>query len=331
MSSKRGKSKSRKDGEEPEICLFQVPTFKPKTYKVKTELKDFKSDKVMDIKVFNDGIQFFPAGKKRPKKIIEYTILDDVPQVDGSPELIRFMTKSKGKKICYQITVADEVNRNKLLGYLEDKTIRSKKHKTLPTVESTVTAETATEETDGGPKRKSVAGKTRSIYGDTPTKNSSLAPSEFSRNQTFDMNYNYGPHTEDSYGNQYPKLKSNIRHGGMTGRESEAPFSRKSRSTMFNEGYADDDVTSFKDQQIRGMRSGYPPKHPESFYYSRSRISEEPEYVDDDYQDESSSGYEYDYSDYSEETVVVRPVKPRSLTFYTPFLKVPQPRVPFYS
>ncbi|KAM3174796.1 hypothetical protein ACTXT7_009795 [Hymenolepis weldensis] len=331
MSSKRGKSKSRKDSEEPEICLFQVPTFKPKTYKVKTELKDFKSNKVMDIKVFNNGIQFLPAGKKRPKKIIEYAILDDITKVDGSPELIRFMTKSKGKKICYQITVTDEVNRNKLLEYLEDKTIRSKKHKTQPATESKVTTEATTEKTDNRPKRKSEAGKTHSTYEDAPIKNSSLAPSESSRNQIFDMNYNYGPPTEDSNGNQNPKQGSTIRHGGMTGRESEVPFNRKSRSNMFNVGYADDDFSSVNDQQIRGMRSEYPPRHPESFYYSRSRISEEAEYVDDDYQDESSSGYEYDYSEYSEETVVVRPVKPRSLTFYTPFLKVPQPRVPFYS
>nr|CDS32108.1 expressed conserved protein [Hymenolepis microstoma] len=335
MSSKRGKSKSRKVSEEPEICLFKVPISKPKAYKKKAELKDFKSDKPMDIKVFNNGIQFFPVGKKKPKRTIEYTMLNGVQKVDDSPELLRLMTKSKDKKVCYQITVTDEVNRNKLYEYLEEKTSRGKRRDTEPAKESPLASKTLPEETDDKHENiknvKSEVEETHKSYEEPLIKNSGLTPSEYSRNPTSGMNYNHVSYAEPDYGDQYPKQRSIIRHGGMNGRNSEAAFDRKSRSTMFNVEYADDDLNSINDRQTRGMRGGYPSWGPASSYHSRSRISEEHDYIDDDYQDEYSTDYDDDYSEYSRETVVVRPTKPRSLTFYTPFLKIPQSRVPFYS
>ncbi|VDN97089.1 unnamed protein product [Rodentolepis nana] len=331
MSSKRSKSKSKKDSEEPEICLFKIPISKPKAYKKKAELKDFKSDKDMDIKVFNNGIQFFPLGKKKPKTTIEYAMLDDIRKVDGSPELLRLMTKTKDKKICYQITVTDEVNRNKFYEYLDDKKSRAKSRDTETAKESPLPSTTVPEDTEDKNEKTLVTEVTHKTYEDPPIKSPALTPSEYSRNPNSGKNYDYGPYIQSDYGNQYPKQGSIIRQGGMNGRNSEAAFDRKRRSTMFNVEHADDDLNSFNDRQPRAMRGGYPPWGPPSSYHSRSRISEEPDYIDDDYQDNYSTDYDYDYSEDSRETVVVRPTKPRSLTFYTPFLKIPQSRVPFYS
>ncbi|VDK34737.1 unnamed protein product [Taenia asiatica] len=308
--SKKGKSAE----EEPEICLFQIPTFKPKAFKSKDELDDLKSGKPMDIKLFKDGVYFYAQGKKKLKHTIPYDELRDIDFVEGSPELVRLIVKSQGKNTCYQIIVADDVNRDKLCGFLQKK--KGKDRQTSPT-----------EQTE-----KSLEDLSQSEHKSPPPKSGGFAASEFSKNMSSEMSYNdNNAHFDPSNRYRSAGIKSGLKSSNM-GRYSEAGLDRRSRSTAFNVNYRqdEDDMSSITDQLTQGAYHGYgPSRRYESSSYARSRISYEPDYVDDDY-DGQTSGYGYDDSEYSDETIVVRPVKPRSLTFYTPFLKVPRNRGPYY-
>lgn len=312
MASRRSRSRNNRGTivEEPEIVIFDVPTCKPKTFKAKSELRALKNDKPMDLKIYKDRIDFCPVDKRKVKRTIDYAVLQDVQKADGSPELMQLITKTKCKKVCYQIKVDDEANRNKLWEFLETRTVRGKKSKSkkedAPEAESNADDVLPRETETKSNKTKSSKNQNQVDNIDQPLPT--------------DANYNY-----EGYEEQYSHQKPIIRNGGMG----------KSRSTGFNLDYVDDDDDDYPivhEHPGRAVRRGYLPRYPESSYYSRSRISVEPEYVDDDYVDDDSNGYDdYDDSEYSEETVVVRPMKPRSLTFYTPFLKVPQSKLPYYS
>ncbi|CDS41041.1 expressed conserved protein [Echinococcus multilocularis] len=309
--SKRGDSAK----EEPEICLFQIPAFKPKAFKSKDELDDIKKDKPMDIKLFKDGVHFYPQGKKKVKHSIPYDKLQDVEFVEGSPELVRLIVNSKGKNTCYQVMVTDNVNRERLCGFLREK--RGKEHQSPSTEQSEQTAEEPSQ----------------FEHKPSSPKNGSFAASDFSKNMSSEMSYNGNSNVHDDPSNKYKSagLKSGLKSSNLS-RNSEAAFDRRSRSTAFNVDYyqGEDNLNSITDQLPQSIHQGYASsRRPESSYYARSRISREPKYANDDY-DEQTSGYGYDDSADSDETIVVRPVKPRSLTFYTPFLKVPRNREPYY-
>lgn len=312
---KKGNKKGTSTDEEPELCLFQIPTFKPKAFKSKDELGDLKNDKPTDIKLFKDGVHFYAQGKKKVKHVIPYDELQDIELVEGSPEMVRLIVNSKGKNTCYQVVVADVVNRDKLCGFLQEK--KGKEKQASPT-----------ERTE-----KSVEDPSQSEHKRTPPKDGGFAASDYSKNMSSEMSYNDNTkmHHGPSNGYRSTGSKPGLKSCSMGG-NSEAAFDRRSRSTAFNVGYrqGEDDMNSFADQLTRSAHRGYvPSRRYESSSYSRSRISYEPDYVDDDY-DGQTSGYGYDDSEYSDETVVVRPIKPRSLTFYTPFLKVPRNRGPYY-
>ncbi|KAL5112774.1 hypothetical protein TcWFU_008649 [Taenia crassiceps] len=310
----KGNKKGKSADEEPEICLFQTPTFKPKAFKSKDELDDLKNGKPMDIKLFKDGVHFYAQGKKKVKYTIPYDELQDIEFVEGSPELVRLIVNSKGKNTCYQVIVADDVNREKLCGFLQEE--KGKRRQTSPT-----------EQTE-----KSVEDLSQSDHKPPAPKNGGFASSEFSKNTPSEMSYN-GNNMHYDPSNRYRSagLKSGLKSINM-GRSSEAAFDRRSRSTVFNVDYRqeEDCMSSIADQLAQSAHRDYiPSRRYESSSYARSRISYEPDYVDADY-DGETSGYGYDDSEYSDETVVVRPAKPRSLTFYTPFLKVPRNRGPYY-
>ncbi|VDM30675.1 unnamed protein product [Hydatigera taeniaeformis] len=311
---KKKDNKKGKSAEEPEICLFQIPTFKPKAFKSKDELDDLKNGKPMDIKLFKDGVHFYAQGKKKVKHEIPYNELQDIEFVDGSPELVRLIVNSKGKTTCYQVIVADDVNREKMCEFLREK--KGKEHH--------VSSMGKTEQTVEEPSQ--------SEHKPPPPKNMGFAASDFSKNMSSEMSYNDNTNVHYDPPNKYKSmgLKSGFKSSNMS-RNSEAAFDRRSRSTAFNVDYRqeEDDFNSIADQFAQSVHQGYAPsRRYETSSYARSRISYEPDYVDDDY-DEQTSGYVYDDSEDSDETIVVRPVKPRSLTFYTPFLKVPRNRGPY--
>lgn len=314
-SSKKDKEKksSKRDKiseEEPEICLFRIPTFKPKAFTSKDELTDLKNDKAMDLKLFDTGMNFYDQGKKKVKRSILYDDIHSFELVEGSPELVRFITKSKGKKVCYQIIVADGVNRQKLYDFLKEK--KGIADRTPPSTKPVV-------EEPAEPQ-----------YKPPPAKNTGFGGSEFSKNDSSERSSNYNNYEPP---NKYRSATFKpSRRGSHLGHTSESAFDRRSRSTALNAEYYqdDDDFNSVNDQIAQSTQQEYAPSRwPESSYYARSRISYDTEYVDDDY-DGQTSGYGYDDSDYSDETIVVRPVKPRSLTFYTPFVKVQQSRGAHY-
>lgn len=316
MSSKRDKSskegkKDKSVAEEPELVLFQIPTYKPKTFKTKAELKDFKNDKLMDIRLFSNEMNFYQQGKKKVKRNINYNAIEEIAKVDGSPELVQLIAKSKGKNKCYQFLVADDVNRKQLCEILESKRSQSSRHSFETTGQSSTDLSEVSKDLE----------KADINYVGSPIKNMGFSTSNFSKNKNSRANYNYHPSSKDSREEDNISWPTKSR---STIRTDDAFERRKPFDWDYDDGNADFDT--IQDQLTQNYRRGYPSSRHQ---YAKSRITYEPDYLYDEYEEQTSS---YGYNDIdSEETVVARPTKPRSLTFYTPFLRVAPDRAPFYS
>ncbi|KAM7541144.1 hypothetical protein Aperf_G00000036866 [Anoplocephala perfoliata] len=300
--SSKEREKDKSDTEEPKLVLFKTPTYKPKAFKKKTELKDLKEFTPMDIRLYSNEMKFYPEGKKKVKKSVKYSTIEEVTKFDGSPELVQVIAKSKGKNKYHRFLVADEVNRRKLYEILEGKESHSSERKSRSPVDSSGASEdNANADTDGGgPSIRDMGFST----SNRPKKKSYMAA-------------NYHQPTREHSREEDSSLHTR-------------PAIRSARvdSSKFSLNYDDenDDFNSIEDQLTHNYHRDYPSSRHQ---YAKSRLTYEPDYSYDDY-DEETSSYGYDYTE-SEETLVTRPTKPRSLTFYTPFLRVPPSKTQFYS
>ncbi|VDD78643.1 unnamed protein product [Mesocestoides corti] len=322
--TKKEKHKNSKKNveEEPEIYLSQIPTSKPKSFTSADELNNLKSDKTMDVKVFKNDIRFYSPNKKKAKRTIAYKDLKDVELDETSPEVVRLIVNAKGKNKCYQLTVSDDGDRRKLCAFLR----KHEEHK--PQAASPA-------------NQSGIKASPESSHRQYVPRNTAFASSDISKDRQSNAGScsNTSVHYEPSDKSSSTKMRHGLTYAELGGNGG-LGFDRRSRSTGFDADYDQDgnDFDSNTDQLTRGYRHGYAPSRqfydsgrPASSFHGRSRFSyeEEPQYVDDDYESQTSGYGDYE-SDFSDETIIARPVKPRSLTFYTPFLKVPQNDRPYY-
>ncbi len=343
--------KDKKGGEEePEFCLFQVPTYKPKAYKDDSDLKKLKAGKPMDVKFFKDGIKLYQPGKKKPKRAISYSQLAEMTRDEHAPELVRLTENAKGKKFCHQLVITDDENRQKVQRYLgATETLDRPRSVSVSLPRPASKGSISSASSDRSSRRPPTVQNMGAAYTPNHTaRNTGFASSDFSKSapSAVSSNHKSNVHYEPSNRPKPTHFRAGIRNADVEAR-SEHGYDRRSRSIGFGQDYYPEgnDFDSNSDQLTRSDRrseykdyaqSGgfYGSGRPGSSYYGQSRITYDDGYDDEDDEDDEygseTSGYGDYESGYSDQTVVARPVKPRSLTFYSPFLKVPRNTAPYY-